>query len=105
MKVDLLIQNLFNLFVLAIIIEAAASAIFSMTALKDLRETRPVAMARDVIVLIVAVFLCYKVKLLTIFGGSGIKLPYLLDTAISALVLTSLANFIRNLVSKMRVGS
>ncbi len=105
MKGEILIQNVFNLFVVAIILEASIMAIFSMTALKDITNSKPVEAARDALILILAGVLCYKVKLLTVFGGTGINLPFILDTVISALVLTRMTNFIKDFFQKIKISN
>ena len=102
MKGEILIQNVFYLFIIAIVLEAAIMAIFSLTALKEMADTKPVKIARDTLVLIVAIFFCYKVDILTVFRGTGVDLPRMADTVISALVLTRMANFIRDFISRIK---
>ncbi len=104
MKFEILIQNVFILFVIAIIIESCAMAIFSLTALKDISENRPVQVARDTFVVILALVLCYKVELLSLFSGTGIKLHKYIDTAISALMLVGLTNVVNGFFGKLRRG-
>jgi hypothetical protein len=104
MKFELLIQNVFILLVIALILESCVMAIFSMTALKDISETRPVQVARDTIVIGLAAILCFKVDLLSLFNGMGIHLHKYLDTAISALVLVRLTNLIGDFFNKLRRG-
>jgi len=104
MKFEMLIQNVFILLVIALIMESCVMAIFSMTALKDISENRPVQVARDVIVILLALVLCYKVDLLSLFAGTGIHLHKYLDTAISALVLVRLTNLISDFFNKLRRG-
>jgi DNA integrity scanning protein DisA with diadenylate cyclase activity len=104
MKFEVLIQNVFILFIVAIIIEICVMAVFSMTAVKDMSETRPVQVARDTIVLLLAVVLCYKVDVFDLFAGTGIKLHKYLGTAISALVLVGLTNLVSDFFSKFRRG-
>ncbi|HOO70968.1 MAG TPA: hypothetical protein PK926_04325 [Spirochaetota bacterium] len=104
MNGEVLIQNVFNLFIVAIILEASIMAIFSLTAFKRLESTQPLQMARDALILILAAVLCYKVDILTLFRGTGIKLPYILDTVISALVLTRMTNFISDFLSRIRIS-
>lgn len=103
MNGEILIQNVFNLFVIAIIIEAAVMAIFQMSAMKDLESSLPFQTARDALILILAAVLCYKVPILTLFKGTGIKLPYILDTVVSALVLTRMTFFIRDFFSRIKI--
>ncbi|HNW30399.1 MAG TPA: hypothetical protein PKN50_18125 [Spirochaetota bacterium] len=104
MKFDILIQNVFILFVIAIIIESCAMAIFSLTALKDISENRPVQVARDTFVVILALVLCYKVELLSLFSGTGIHVHKYIDTAISALMLVGLTNVVNGFFGKLRRG-
>jgi hypothetical protein len=102
MNGEVLLQNVFNLFIVAIILEASIMAIFSLSAMKRLESTQPLQMARDTLVLILAAVLCYKVEILTLFKGTGIKLPFVLDTIISALVLTRMTNLISSFLSRIR---
>jgi len=102
MNGEILVQNVFNLFVIGIIIEAAVMSIFTLTPLKSMEDTTPVASARDALILILAFILCYKVNILTLFKGTGIKLPYLLDTIISALVLSRMTMLIKDFFSKLK---
>ncbi|PKL35135.1 MAG: hypothetical protein CVV44_23215 [Spirochaetae bacterium HGW-Spirochaetae-1] len=103
MNGEVLVQNVFNLFIVAIILESSIMALFSMSALKDISNSKPVEIARDSLILILALVLCYKVELLTLFRGTGIKLPLILDTAISALVLTRMTNFLKDFFSRIRL--
>ena len=102
MNGDVLIQNIINLFVMAIILEAAIMAIFSMSAFRDMKMTRAVEATRDVIVLLAAFFLCYKVDVLHVFRGTGLKIPVLFDIIISTLVLTRMTNFVRQVFNRLR---
>ncbi len=104
MNADILFQNIFTLFMIAIILEAAIMAIFSMTSMKQVNNNIAIDAARDALVVILAFILCYKVDILTVFKGTGVKLPAMLDTIISALVLTRLTNFIRGFLGKLRGG-
>ncbi len=104
MKWEILIQNVFNFLIIAIVIEMSIMAIFSMTALKEMGNSRPVQMARDTIVVLLALVLCYKVDILSLFLGTGVKLHQILDTVISALVLTRLTNLVRDFFSKFKTG-
>jgi|SRR3990172_1972932 branched-subunit amino acid transport protein AzlD len=104
MKFDVLVQNVFILFIISIIMESCVMAVLSLTALKDTSETRPVQIARDTIVIITAVLLCYKVDILSLFAGTGIHLHKYLDTAISALVLVRLTNVVGDFFGKFRRG-
>jgi hypothetical protein len=104
MKFEVLIQNVFILLVISVIMESCVMAIFSLTALKDTSETRPVQVARDTIIVILAVALCFKVELFSLFAGTGIHLHKYLDTAISALMLVRLTNLVGDFFNKLRHG-
>jgi hypothetical protein len=104
MNGDVLIQNVINIFIISIILEAAVMAVFSMSALRDLDSSRPIEATRDAIIIIVAFFLCYKVDILRIFRGTGIAVPHILDVIISALVLTRMSNFIRQVMTRFKKG-
>jgi len=104
MKFEVLIQNVFILVIIAVILESCVMAIYSLTALKDISETRPAQVTRDVIVIILALVLCYKVPLLSLFSGTGIRLNHDLDTVISALVLMRLTNLVGDFFNKLRRG-
>ncbi len=102
MKGEILLQNIVNLFVISVILEAAIMAIFSMEALKNMQPSRAIEATRDAIVIIVALFICYKVDVLRIFKGTGISLPFIADTIISALVLARMTNFVRQITSRFK---
>ncbi len=104
MKFEVLVQNVLILMVIAIVLEACVMAIYSLTALKDISETRPAQVTRDVIVIILSLVLCYKVPLLSLFAGTGIKLSHELNTIISALVLMRLTNLVGDFFNKLRRG-
>lgn len=106
MKLDVLIQNVFYIFVFAIVLEVAVMAVFSMTAVKDVSDNRPVKIARDLIVLGLAWLICYKSNLLNLFHNTGIVLFgerwYRLDVVISALVMTGFTNIVAMMFEKMK---
>jgi len=102
MNGEMLLQNVFNLFIIAIILEASIMAVFTTSILRSLGSSMPVATVRDVLILFLAFVLCYKVSMLTLFRGTGIKLPYLLDTVISALVLARMTNLVREFLGRLK---
>ncbi|HOD16193.1 MAG TPA: hypothetical protein PLL11_16690 [Spirochaetota bacterium] len=108
MKLDVLIQNLFYLFIFAIVLEVAIMAVFSMTALKDISDNRPVKITRDFIVIILAWLICYKSNLLNLFKDTGITLIgerwFRLDVIISALVMAGFTNIVSGIFEKMKRG-
>jgi hypothetical protein len=108
MKLDVLIQNLFYLFIFAIVLEVAIMAVFSMTALKDISENRPIKIARDFVVITLAWLICYKSNLLNLFKDTGITLIgerwYRLDVIISALVMAGFTNIVSSIFEKMKRG-
>lgn len=104
MKGEILLQNIVNLFIISIVLNAAVMAVFSMSALKGMSSTRPFEATRDMLVVLLSLFLCYKVDALRIFKGTGINLPYIADIIISALVLVSMINFIRQFMGRLKQG-
>jgi hypothetical protein len=108
MRLDVLIQNVFYLFVFAVVLEVAIMAVFSMTLLRDVSENRSVKIARDVIVIVLSWMICYKSNLFNLFYGTGITLVgarwYRLDVIISALVLAGFTNIVAHLFDRLRRG-
>lgn len=102
MNVEVIVQNILNLLVIAIIMEAAIMALFSMSSMQDIGSKRPVEATRDGIIIIASFILCYKVDILRVFVNSGLRLPVLIDIIISALVLTRLTNFVRAFMSRFK---
>ncbi len=102
MKGEILLMNVVNLFIISVVLNAAIMALFSMSAFKKLPSTRPVEATRDVVAILLSLFICYKVNVLRIFRGTGIDIPVLLDVILSGLVLTSMINFIRQFMSRMK---
>ncbi len=102
MNGEILIQNIINIFIIALILEASIMAVFSMAAFKGIEASRAVESARDAIIIIVAFFLCYKVEALRIFRRTGLAIPTIIDIVISTLVLTRITIFIRQLMSRFK---
>ena len=102
MNIEVLVQNIINLFVVSIIIEAAVMALFSMSSLRDVGSRRPVVATRDGIIIIVSFLLCYKVEVLSVFRKTGMALPVLIDVIIIALVLARMTNFVNSFMSRLR---
>jgi hypothetical protein len=104
MRPEILLQNIVNLFIISIVLYAAITAIFSMSAIKRMPTVRSLDATRDVIVILASLFLCYRVDVLRLFKGTGLNLPLILDTILSALVLASMVNFIRNFMGRLKQG-
>ncbi|MBP7586121.1 MAG: hypothetical protein KBA61_18915 [Spirochaetes bacterium] len=102
MNGDVLLQNLVNIFIISIILEAAVMAIFSVSALKGLDSNRAVESTRDIIIILVAFFLCYKVPQLRVFPRTGLDIPKILDIVISMLVLSRMTLLIRALMARFK---
>jgi hypothetical protein len=102
MNIEALIQNIITLFVVAIIMEAAIMAIFSLSSVRMVRAKRPLDATRDGLIIILSFFLSYKVEILSVFRKTGIALPRLLDIVITALVLARLTNLVWNFMSRMK---
>ena len=102
MNGDALLQNVVNLFIIAIILEASIMAIFSVSALKGIANTRPVESTRDILIILVAFFLCFKVDQLSVFLRTGLGVPKIIDIIISTLVLTRMTLLIRTLMARFK---
>src|SRR5512136_1014295 len=104
MKGEVLLMNIVNLFIISIVLNMAVMAIFSISSLKKLSSSRSFEASRDLIVILLSLFICYKVDILRIFKGTGINIPFLLDVVVSALVLATMMNFIRQFLSRLKQG-
>jgi hypothetical protein len=102
MNGEVLIQNIVNIFIIAVILEASIMAIFSMSVIKDLEKNRAIEATRDAIIIIAAFIICYKVTTLRVFLKTGVKIPVLIDIIISTLVLARMTNLIRTLMSRFK---
>lgn len=102
MKGEILLQNVVYLFIVAVILEACIMAIFSINVIKEASDNRAIGTAKDIVVMILAFIICYKVPMFTLFRETGIKLPDMLDIIISALVLSRMTHIISNFFEKIR---
>jgi uncharacterized integral membrane protein len=102
MNAEILVQNVFNLFVVAIIFEAAVMAIFSLSALKRMEGSMVVNSVREIIILILSLFICYNVRKINLFYGTGLRLPQLVDVLISALFLTRMTFLVQAIFAKLK---
>jgi len=102
MKGEILLQNVFYLFIIAIILEASVMAIFSISAVKKFSNKTSIETVRDLLIMAFSFIICYKEKIFTLFHESGIKLPFLLDIIISSLVLARMTFFIREFLAKLK---
>lgn len=102
MNGDVLLQNIVNIFIISIILEAAIMAIFSVTALKGLDTNRAVESTRDILIIIISFFLAYKVDQLRVFPRTGLNIPKIIDIVISTLVMARMTLLIRSLMSRLK---
>ncbi len=102
MNGDALLQNVVNIFIIAIILEASIMAVFSVSALKGLDSNRAIESTRDILIIVAAFFLCYKVVQLRVFPRTGLAVPQIIDIIISTLVLSRMTIFIRSLMAKFK---
>ncbi|MCX7678083.1 MAG: hypothetical protein N2316_02575 [Spirochaetes bacterium] len=102
MNGDALLQNIVNIFIISIILEASIMAIFSVSALKSLESNRAIESTRDILIIIVSFFLCYKVDQLRVFLRTGLAVPKIIDIAISTLVMARMTLFIRALMARLK---
>jgi hypothetical protein len=103
MNAEILVQNVFNLFVVAVVLEAAVMAVFSLSILKRIEKNMVIDTVRDFAILILALFICYNVRKLNLFYGTGLRLPSLADVLISALFLTRMTILVQNIFSKIKI--
>lgn len=104
MNTEALIQNVFNIFIVSIILEFCIMAIFSITILKDFTDSRVGKSVRDFIIVAIALLICFKVPMFRLFR-KVLELPYPLDPIISALVLARMTMLIRAVIEKIKEGS
>lgn len=102
MNGDALLQNVVNIFIISIILEAAVMAIFSVSALKGLESSKPIESTRDILIILVSFFLCYKVDQLRVFPRTGLNIPKIIDIVISTLVLARMTLLIRSLMARLK---
>lgn len=102
MKGEILLQNVINLFIIAVILESAIMAIFSMSELKNRKGSRPVEATRDAIIIVISLLICYKVDMLLLFKGTGIVLPLPVNVVLSGLVLSRMVAFVSRFASRFK---
>ncbi len=102
MNGDVLIQNLINIFIIAIILEAAVMAVFSMSSFRNMDTNRAFESTRDAVIIIVSFLLCYKVTSLRVFIRTGLNIPQIMDVVISSLVLTRMTMFVRTMMARFK---
>ena len=102
MKSDIIISNIFSLFVIAIIVETAVSALFSITAVKEHERKTLMKSMREAITFLTAFLFCFVVPEIRIFRESGIPITGMADTIISALLIARMSDIVRGLISKLK---
>ncbi len=102
MKSSVIISNIFSLFVVAIVIETAVSAFFSITAVKEHERKVLMKSMREAITFLAAFFFCFVVPEIRIFKESGIKITGMADTIISALLIARMSDIVSGLISKLK---
>jgi hypothetical protein len=102
MSGEILFQNLFNLFIIAIIVESSVMALFSMSALQSLNDNVAVKSLRDGLILITALAICYLIPKLWLFSKTGLVVPKFLNIAISGLVLARMTAIVSNFFARMK---
>lgn len=92
-----------QLFFIGIVLEAAVSAIFNITAVKSIERGKVfVDTTREVFTFLGAFFLCYLVKNFRIFANTGLKVPDMADLVITALVLAKFSGVIKDLFLRIK---
>ncbi len=101
MNTDILLQNIFNVFIISIILEFCISAIFSINLLKDFTESSVGQSVREGAIIIIAAVICYNVPVFRIFRRV-LELPYQLDWIISTLILVRMTFMIKGFLDKIK---
>lgn len=103
MKTDILINNMVQMFFVAIVLEAGISAIFNLTAVQSINRGKVfVDTTREVFTFLGAFFLCYFVKKFRIFSGTGLKMNDMLDLVVTTLVLAKFSGLIGDLFRRLK---
>lgn len=102
MKAEMIIGNLFNIIVMALILETAVSALFSITAVREHERKLLIKTMREAITFLAAFFLCFFIPEIRILSGSAIKLAPKVDMVITALILARFAGIIKDLIARLR---
>lgn len=97
---NLLLQNIITVFLMALVIEACVSILFSITAVRIVEHTMAVKTTKEAVTFITAFIVIFFMKSVRIFHGSGIYLPEIVDYIITSLVAVRFMLFIRNLFAK-----
>ncbi|MBN2544769.1 MAG: hypothetical protein JXB50_03165 [Spirochaetes bacterium] len=101
MNTEILLQNIFNLFIISIILEFCEAAIFSINVLSDFSDSSIGKSVREGLIILVALIICYKVPMFRVFRRV-IDLPYQLDWIISTLVLARMTFMIKGFLEKIK---
>ena len=104
MKGEVLLMNIVYLFIISVVLNAAIMGVFQFSTLKRMSSMRSVEATRDLIVLLLSLYICYNVNKLRVFTGTGINIPFILDVIISALVLSTMINFVKQFLAKLKQG-
>ena len=102
MNAEILVQNVFNLFIIAIILEAVIMAVFSISVLKKMQESTIANSVKEAVIFIISLFFCYNVRKVNLFYGTGLRLPELVDVLFSALFLARMTMLVQNIFAKLK---
>ena len=102
MKGEIIVSNLFNILIMAIVLETCISAFFSVTALKEQERKMVIKTMREALTYLVAFLICFSIPQLRTFAKSGLKLGAKVDLVITTLLLGRLCGFIKELVYKIK---
>ena len=87
-----ILENFFLFAVMALVLEASVSALFSIKVIDELLKNSLTKAIKNVLVLMLAFFLVIKIPQLKVLASTKIKLDNIIHITLSALVLTRLAN-------------
>jgi hypothetical protein len=102
MKSSILLANFANIFLMAVVVEIALAAVFSITAVKDYENKTPVKITKEVVTFLVCFFVCWFFPVLRLFLGTDLGIKPVPDIVITSLVLTRLTGVIRDIFVRLR---
>jgi hypothetical protein len=103
MRAEIFLQNIINILLVAIVLQVAVMSVFSLKIIKDIAG-RPLDSAKDIIILLISLYLCWKVPFLTVFRGTGLAVPHIFDMVMCALMLSRFVAFVDSFFQRLKLG-
>lgn len=102
LSLDLLIDNIWMIAVMAFILEVAIDAIFQVKFIDELLQSTLTKGIKNILVMAIAFLLVIKMPELKIFYKMKVNLPSFLHTLLSAFILARFANLFHDLFSFLK---